>query len=388
MDFIVELPKSKDMTTIMTVVDRLTKTVHFIPLRCLPTASIAANSFINNVFKLHDFPDSIVSDRGTQFTSDFWNRLCSLLNIKLSFSTSNHPQTDGQTERVNGILEQYLHCFINERQNNWVDLLPFAEFAYNNTLQQSINKSPIFANYDFNPKFNLEIPPANRPHRDDIRVNDINENIKVLKENLNKAKETYKKYADLKRLPSPDFEVGKKVWLLKGSTIKNVKRKLTDQMLGPFEITKKISPLAYELKLPSNMRCHPVFHVSHLEPYHENVFADRSTKRSKNITLVVDTIDKIPEKIISMRTYKGKNRFLVSWKGLDSDKDTWVDEDQIYDKQLIQEYYRKSRKNKRSIVIDDADQDFNEEYIRHKYQLFVIDIPSRRLNSTFRRSST
>ena len=165
MDFIVELPKSKDMTTIMVVVDRLTKMAHFIPLRCLPTAVIAADSFIVNIFKLHGFPESIISDRGSQFTSEFWNRLCDLLDIKHSFSTANHLQTDGQTERVNSILEQYLRCFINERQNNWVDLLPFAEFAYNNTLQQSINQSPFFANYGFNPKFNLEIPSTDRPHR-------------------------------------------------------------------------------------------------------------------------------------------------------------------------------------------------------------------------------
>ena len=222
MDFIVELPKSKDMTTIMVVVDRLTKMAHFIPLRCLPTTSIAADAFINSIFKLHGFPDSIISDRGTQFTSEFWNRLCDLLCIKHSFSTSNHPQTDGQTERVNAILEQYLRCYINERQTNWVDLLPFAEFAYNNTLQQSINQSPFFANYGFNPRFSLEIPSNERPHRADQRVKDINENIKFLKENLDKAKETYKKYADQRRLPSPDFQVGNKVWLLKGSTTKNV----------------------------------------------------------------------------------------------------------------------------------------------------------------------
>ena len=214
MDFIVELPKSKDMTTIMVVVDRLTKMSHFIPFRCLPTASIAADAFINNV-KLHGFPDSIVSDRGSQFTSDFWNRLCDLLNINHSLSTSNHPQTDGQTERVNGVLEQYLRCFINEKQNNWVDLLPFAEFAYNNTIQQSINQSPFFANYGFNPKFNPEIPSTERPSRAEKRILDINENITFLKKNLENAKKTYKKYADMKRLPSPNFEVGKKVWLLK-----------------------------------------------------------------------------------------------------------------------------------------------------------------------------
>jgi len=363
MDFIVELPKSKDMTTVMTVVDRLTKMAHFIPLRCLPTASIAADSFICNIFRLHGFPDSIVSDRGTQFTSEFWNRLCELLNIKLTLSTSNHPQTDGQTERVNGILEQYLRCFINERQNNWVDLLPFAEFAYNNTLHQSINQSPFFANYGYNPKFSLEIPFLDRPHRADIRVKDINENIQFLKENLDAAKETYKKYADLKRLPTPDFEVGKKVWLLKGSTTKNVKKKLADQMLGPFEIVKKVSSLAYELKLPSNMRCHPVFHVSLLEPYHENEFINRNNRKRKNIKLTNDTVDRVPERIIDMRTYRGKNRFLVSWRGLNSDEDTWIDEDQIYDKQLIQEYYRKLRKNKRNNEVDDGDKDFNEEYI-------------------------
>ena len=130
MDFIVELPKSKDMTTIMVIVDRLTKMAHFIPFRCLPTAEIAADSFLTNVFKLHGLPDSIVSDRGSQFTSDFWKRLCFILDIDHSFSTANHPQTDGQTERVNAILEQYLRCYINERQNNWIDLLPFAEFAY------------------------------------------------------------------------------------------------------------------------------------------------------------------------------------------------------------------------------------------------------------------
>ena len=131
MDFIVDLPKSKDLTCIMVVVDRLTKMAHFIPFRCLPTAAIAADAILSTIFRLHGLPESIISDRGSQFTSAFWNRLCSLYDIEHSLSTANHPQTDGQTERVNAILEQYLRCFINERQNNWADLLPFAEFSYN-----------------------------------------------------------------------------------------------------------------------------------------------------------------------------------------------------------------------------------------------------------------
>jgi len=177
MDFVVELPKSKDYTCIMVVVDRLTKMAHFIPFRCLPTASIAADAFLSAIFRLHGLPESIISDRGSQFTSAFWNRLCNLYGIDHSLSTANHPQTDGQTERVNAILEQYLRCFINERQNNWADLLPFAEFSYNNSLQQSINQTPFFANYGFNPKGHPEIPSNDRPSRAEKRVTNL---VKIL----------------------------------------------------------------------------------------------------------------------------------------------------------------------------------------------------------------
>ena len=235
-------------------------------------------------------------------------------------------------------------------------------------------------NYGYNPKFSIEIISLDKPHRADVRVKDINENIKFLKENLESSKETYKKYVDLKRLSTSDFEVGKKVWLLKRSITKNVKKKLADQMLGPFEVLRKVSSLAYELRLPSNMRCHPVFNVSLLEPYYENEFTNRNNRKRKNIKLTTDTIAKVPEKIIDMRTYKGRNSFLVYWKDLDSVEDSWIKEDQINDRQLIQEYYRISKRSRRNEV-DDGDKDFNEEFIRHKYQPFVIDIPPRRMNS-------
>ena len=375
MDFIVDLPKSKDMTTIMVVIDRLTKMAHFIPFRCLPTASIAADAFISNIFKFHGFPDSIISDRGAQFTSEFWKRLCSLLDISHSLSTANHPQTDGQTERVNGILEQYLRCFINERQNNWADLLPFAEFSYNNTLQQSINQSPFFANYGFNPKFNPEIPTTSRPNRVEKRVIDINENIKFLKKNLEIAKSTYKKYADMQRKAAPEFDVGKKVWLLKGSTSKNRKKKLSDQLIGPFTIIKKVSPLAFELDLPNSMRCHPVFHVSLLEPYFENKFKNRSNRRHKNVRLTTDYMEKIPDKILDSKIINGINHYLISWKGSDKVKDSWIEENQIPDKQLIQEYIKRVKKGKEP-ANDEVDR--HDYYVRHRYQPFVINIPTNK----------
>ena len=385
MDFIVELPKSRDMTTIMVVVDRLTKMAHFIPLRCLPTSSIAADTFIVNIFRLHGFPKSIISDRGSQFTSEFWNRLCKLLNIDHSLSTANHPQTDGQTERVNGILEQYLRCFINERQNNWVDLLPFAEFSYNNTIHQSIQQTPFFANYGFNPVFNPEIPINVSSNEADKRIIAIKENIILLKRNLDKAKESYKKYADKRRMEAPSFEVGQKVWLIRNDSNRDKKRKLSHHLVGPFKIIRKVSSLAFELDLPRNMRCHPVFHVSLLEPYHGNKFKNRKENNNRNIRLTTDTIEKIPARIHDKKVSRGITYYLMSWKGFDPSDKTWVSEDQITDKQLIQLYHKRSKKGKDPINDDNSIEDLPEYYVRHKYQPFVIDIPS---SSKSRRSST
>ncbi|XP_073422156.1 uncharacterized protein [Dendrobates tinctorius] len=128
MDFIVELPTSQGKNTVLVVVDRLTKAAHFIPCVGLPTAKHTSDLIIQNVFRLHGVPDEVVSDRGVQFTSKFWQHFCAALNIKVNLSSAFHPQTNGQTERTNQTLEQYLRCFICHLQDDWVDLLPLAEF--------------------------------------------------------------------------------------------------------------------------------------------------------------------------------------------------------------------------------------------------------------------
>ena len=128
MDFIVELPPSKGCSAIFVVVDRLSKMAHFLPLRGTPSAKETAEVFIKEIVRLHGVPANIVSDRGVQFTSRFWKALCSLLKIELSLSSAYHPQTNGQTERTNQTLEQYIQCFITFVQDDRVALLPFAEF--------------------------------------------------------------------------------------------------------------------------------------------------------------------------------------------------------------------------------------------------------------------
>jgi hypothetical protein len=132
MDFIVELPLSGGFNTILVCVNHLTKMAHF----CLTTTNVnteeAARLYLKHVFKHHSLPDDIVTDRGTQFTSRFTTSLLQLCDIHSNKSTAFHPQSDGQTERVNQILEQYLQIFCDYQQDNWSDLLPLAEFAYNN----------------------------------------------------------------------------------------------------------------------------------------------------------------------------------------------------------------------------------------------------------------
>uniref|UniRef100_A0A8C5PFE5 Gypsy retrotransposon integrase-like protein 1 n=1 Tax=Leptobrachium leishanense TaxID=445787 RepID=A0A8C5PFE5_9ANUR len=151
MDFITELPMSSDCNTIMVIVDRFSKMAHFIPVKSIPSATKTAHLFIKNVFSLHGLPETITTDRGTQFTSRFWSAFCKCLHIQNNLSTAFHPQTNGQTERVNGVLEQYLRCFITHLQNDWIQYLPIAEFTYNNQKHSSTGMSPFFVNHGRHP---------------------------------------------------------------------------------------------------------------------------------------------------------------------------------------------------------------------------------------------
>ena len=137
----------------MVVVERLSKMAHFLPMFGTPSASETADMFIKEIVRLHGLPDSIVSDRGVQFTSKFWRDLCKSLSIEVCLSSAYHPQSNGQTERTNQTLEQYFRCSCTCSQDDWISLLPCAEFAYNNSLHAAINQSPFWANYGFHPSF-------------------------------------------------------------------------------------------------------------------------------------------------------------------------------------------------------------------------------------------
>ena len=162
MDFVVGLPWSDGFNAVLVVVCRLTKMRHFIPCRGTTSAQDLAQLYVNHVFRLHGLPKTITSDRGTQFVSHFWQALCRACGIISKLSTPYHPETNGQTERLNAVMEQYLRCYIKYLQDHWAQWLPLAEFATNNQASETISISPFFANYGFDPAWHFV--PENATH--------------------------------------------------------------------------------------------------------------------------------------------------------------------------------------------------------------------------------
>ena len=304
-------------------VDRLTKMAHFAPCSTSTTADDLSDIFINSVFKLHGLPKQIISDRGPQFISHFWNSFCEKLQIKVSLSSAFHPQTDGQTERVNQTLEQYLRCFLSYNQDNWVSLLPLAEFAYNNANNASTGVSPFFANYGHHPRMDslqnaLSFDNTNSTQDKAEHIQDI---LQDLKTRLLKAQESHKTFADQKRLDKT-FPIGSQVWL-NSRNIKTTRpsKKLDYKKLGPFRIMEQIGTVAYRLDLPLTMPIHNVFHASLLEPYQENTLASRELPQLSPVFVKGQEEFEV-EEILDSRKVRNQTQYLVRWKGFSNSEAT------------------------------------------------------------------
>ena len=166
MDFITGLPEDSGYNAILMIVDCLTKMRHLVPCRDTCTARDLAILYLNHVFRYYGLPQSIVSDRGPQFTSEFWKALAELLNIQVCLSTAYHPQTDGQSERMNAVIEQYLRAYVSYQQDNWVTILVTCEFAAKNHFSETLKTSPFLANYGWHPRFVETLAPLRKAYPD------------------------------------------------------------------------------------------------------------------------------------------------------------------------------------------------------------------------------
>ena len=155
MDFIEQLPNSSGFTAILVVIDRLSKQALFIPTHDTITSPELAKLFLLHIFSKHGVPTHVTSDRGSEFMLHFFQSLGKALNMRLHFTSGYHPKGDGQTERTNQTLEQYLRVYCNYQQDNWAELLPLAEFAYNNAPSATTGVSPFFANKGYHPNITV-----------------------------------------------------------------------------------------------------------------------------------------------------------------------------------------------------------------------------------------
>ena len=272
-DFIVQLPRTKDgYDAITTWVDRLTRRVHFVKSKTTDTATDVADSFFANIFKLHGLPDNIVSDRDPKFTSAFWKRLMELSGIQLKMSSSRHPQTDGASEIMNRMVENYLRCYCSYHQDDWDELLPAAEFAYNSAVTEDLGMSPFELDLGWIPKSPLDFISGT-----EVPVQSVQDFKQKLKGSLEDAQYSYKvskarqAAESSARSSPPRYRERDKVWINRtlfsdAYSKSQTSQKLSAKRFGPFEILELVGKNAVRLDLPDHLKIHPVIHVSHTMP--------------------------------------------------------------------------------------------------------------------------
>jgi len=331
MDFIEGLPKSEGYSVILVVVDRLTKYAHFIAIKHPYTAASIAKTFMENVVKLHGMPKSIVTDRDTIFVSQFWKEFFKAYKVNLKFSTAYHPQTDGQSERVNQCLEMYLRCAIHDSPQTWKSWLPLAELWYNTSLHSSLGCTPFKALYGHDPDLGL-LPTTTQTTSVSVteQIENREQHIQALRQHLARAQNKFKVQAD-KHRTDHQFAVGDKV-LLKlqpytQSTVANRPYpKLSYKYYGPFTVIQRIGQVAYKLELPPDAQIHPVFHISQLKPYTQDYTPVYDTLP---VLPDLETADTVPRAILEHRMVKKGNAAIpqvkLQWVGLPDSMTTWED---------------------------------------------------------------
>jgi len=346
-DYVIDLPAcERDGRTfkhLLTIVDRLTKMRHFIPVTGLSVEELV-DCFVTRVYVLHGAPDDVVSDRGSQFVSAFWRRLSERLNTKLSPSSAYHPETDGQSEIVNAQISRYLRAFTNFSQDDWVDWLPFAEFAQNNLVNETTGVSPFFANYGYNPRLGIEpqkpAPPTLSSHelKEYMRADTLADRFERILSHLQalsrQSQARYEENVAQSRDQSDSFKPGDLVMVdTKNLKTNRPKKKWDDKWFGPVKVLTAY-PRAVVVKLPDDVRINNSFHTSKVRrwsdrdglPGQEQI-NEQERRNVRGRILERDDDGTVHEAwefetILDCHNEDGFN-YLVKWKHC---KPTWVDE--------------------------------------------------------------
>jgi translation initiation factor IF-1 len=258
--------------SIFVVVDRFSKMAHFIPCHKSDNASHVADLFFTEIVRLHGVPNTIVSDSDAKFLSHFWRTLWFKLGTKLLFSTTCHPQTNGQTEVINRTLSTMLRAVLKTNLKLWEECLPHIEFAYNRSVHSTMKVSPFQVVYSFNPRASIDLLPLPPSETTCFDASQRSEFILKMHEttklNIEKMNEKYR-IAASKGRKEVKLEPGDLVWLhLRKERFPELRKsKLMSRATGPFKILAKINDNAYKLELPPEFGVSPSFNISDLRPY-------------------------------------------------------------------------------------------------------------------------
>ena len=273
MDFVLGLPRTrKGRDSVFVVVDRFSKMAHFIPCHKTDDATHIADLFFREIVRLHGVPNTIVSDRDAKFLSHFWRTLWAKLGTKLLFSTTCHPQTDGQTEVVNRTLSTMLRAVLKKNIKMWEDCLPHVEFAYNRSLHSTTKMCPFQIVYGLLPRAPIDLmplPSSEKLNFDATRRAELMLKLhETTKENIERMNARYK-FASDKGRKEINFEPGDLVWLhLRKERFPELRKsKLLPRADGPFKVLEKINDNAYRLDLPADFGVSPTFNIADLKPY-------------------------------------------------------------------------------------------------------------------------
>ena len=336
MDFITALPESDGFDSILTVVDRFSKMAHFIPTKKTVTAPETATLFVQNIYRMHGMPLSIVSDRDPKFTSDFWTTFFERLGTKLRMSTVDHPQSDGQAERANGVIIQLLRTHCYENQKSWASRLPTLEFAYNNAPNASTKQSPFQTVYGQNPRAPVDFVPGTRTLI--TSGSDLLENIKTahqfVRDNLITAQDLQANVANRKRR-EVIFKVGEEVLLdadhALPSTTPSESSKLTPTATGPYTI-KAVGLNWVELALPHSMGTHSRVNISKVRHFTRPITPHEEPPAEEDGSYEI-------ERIVKKRIRNKKPQYCVRWKGYDSSHDSWLPLKELdHAQELVEEF--------------------------------------------------